>query len=185
MKLKISSRWRDAFRRSRALALPGLLSLLLAACSGSMVPEVFAKKSALPCPKASILAEAAEVTLFRPGGGQDLTDIAFQAEIAGIDGTCQYMDDDRVVEVGLVVRIAALRGPGATTRHADFPFFVAILDPAQNILVKKVFPSAIVFPQGRRRAGVVEELQQTIPLRAGEELADGYEILMGFQLSAE
>jgi len=82
------------------------------------------------------------------------------------------------------VIILAQRGPASRGAEANFPFFVAVTDRDQNILAKEVFDSVVEFPEGRRRAGVFEEVEQQIALR-DEETGDDYEIIVGFQLSRD
>ena len=134
------------------------------------------------CPDAMILVDARHVTLYRDGPGRDLTDVEFEGEIARIAGDCTYDDDE--LRVTLVADLVATRGPAAPDAEANLPFFVAITDEARNIVAKKVFDSAIPIPDGRRRAGVREEIEQVIPLPA-DEPAPYYQIVVGFQLTPE
>jgi hypothetical protein len=62
------------------------------------------------------------------------------------------------------------------------PFFVAIIDKAQNIVAKAQFESEIVFRYGRRRVGAREEIEQIIFLKENEGGTD-YEIIVGLQLN--
>lgn len=134
------------------------------------------------CPDAVILADAKRVTLYRAGPGRDLTDVEFEGEIARIGGTCKYGKGD--LTVTLVADLVVTRGPAAAEAQANLPFFVAVTDEARSIVAKKVFESAIPVPRGQRRAGVREEIEQVIPLPAGEP-APYYEIVVGFQLTPE
>lgn len=153
----------------------GLL-LALAGCG------YFGEEEARPCPDAVVLADAKRITQFRPGPGRDLTDVQFEGEIAGIAGTCVFGKRD--LTVTLIADLVVTRGPAAAAEEANLPFFVAITDEARNIVAKQVFDSAIAVPRGQRRAGVREEIEQVIPLAAGEP-SPYYEIVVGFQLSPE
>lgn len=134
------------------------------------------------CPDAVILVDAQRITQYRPGPGRDLTDVQFSGEIARIAGTCVYSDDALTATV--IVDIVATRGPAAADAEANLPFFVAVTDEARNIVAKQVFDSAIPIPEGRRRAGVREEIEQVIPL-PGDDTVPYYEIIVGFQLTPE
>ncbi|MEX1205064.1 MAG: hypothetical protein WEB85_07435, partial [Dongiaceae bacterium] len=63
-------------------------------------------------------------------------------------------------------------------------YFVAIADAGQTILVRESFDATIEFPGNKTQAGVVEELEQHIPLGADEPGA-GYVIYVGFVLTPD
>ena len=99
-------------------------------------------------------------------------------------GSCDYVDDDRILKTRLELRIAVSRGPAAPGPVVDLAYFVAIIGPDQAILAKQVFRSPIEFAANRRQAGALEETAQSIPLQDGQTGSD-FEILVGFQLNAE
>jgi len=158
-------------RATGALLLAGLA---LAGCMQDAGPP-------LPCPRAVTVADAASLTRF-DGTGRDLTDVLFEAEIAQIASACEY--DEGVVDVTVQVQFVAQRGPADQQRRGDFAYFVAIADGEQTILARESFDAMIEFPGNRTRAGVVEELEQHIPLRADEPGA-GYVIYVGFELTPD
>ncbi len=83
-----------------------LLALLVAGCG------ICAKKADLrPCPRVSILNDASLITIYRDGGGRDLTDIAFEARITRITSNCGYRGERLRSEAK--IEIIATRGPGA------------------------------------------------------------------------
>ncbi|SLN33712.1 hypothetical protein [Oceanibacterium hippocampi] len=165
-----------ATRLVPAIALLGLL----AACSGGL----FGKERNLPCPTANVVSGAERITQYRPGPGRDITDVAYEAEIVPVAGSCEYVDDDKAVEVLLKVEIRGTRGPGAEGRTGDFAFFSAVTDGEQDILARQRFSSPVEFPAGRSRAGVSEEIRFRIPLKP-DQFADAFEILVGFELTRE
>lgn len=173
-------------RGKKAIALASVL--FLGACSGSIdtdFGDVFGKsKPPLPCPVVTVLPNADTITIFKDGPGRDLVDVLFEGVIAPASGECVYQNDDSEVAVELVLRIGSVKGPAAASQKQDFPFFVAIADPSNRILNKKVFSSPIAVPEGRRRAAVQEEIVQQIPLLSGHHGGD-YKIIVGFQLTAE
>lgn len=163
-------------RRGRpALALAAVL--VLSGCVAlSRVP-------AGSCPRASVLADAGEMTRFKPGPGQDLIDVVFEAEIAGVAVTCEDVRSDglvAVVSLGLVTS----RGPAATGRVAEVPFFVAYVDRAGKIRDKAVFSSRVEFPAGRPKVAVREDIELDIPLSATDSPAD-LAIVVGLQLTRQ
>ncbi len=161
----------------RAPAAMAVLILLVGGCG------LFQKPPPGPCPRVSVLDVAAKLVMFRPGPGRDLIDVEFEGEITPLGGGCNYVDRDRVIEMRLELRIAALLGPAAGGATVELPYFVAIVGPDQAILAKQVFRSPIEFEKNRRRAGALEQTDQTIPLAEGQTGAD-FEVLIGFQLTA-
>ncbi len=135
-----------------------------------------------PCPRISILRDAERVTLFRAGAGRDVSDIEFEAEIGEIRAACEIKG--KQVAVRTQVAIFAARGAASAGKPLALAFFVAITDPGGRIIAKEVFESPFEFKANQQRAGVTEEIDQAIPL-AGQVQAEDYDILVGFQLSAE
>lgn len=161
----------------RFAALGCILALLgaTAACSSK-------EKPVADCPAGIIPADAASVTRFRDGAGRDLTDVVAEAEIVNILVQCKY--DSKGVTVDLQVAIAGSRGPADRSRKADFDYFVAILDPQQNVVQKQPFRVNFEFADNRTRLGVVEELEPRVPLSSAFE-GPKYQLLVGFQLTPD
>ncbi len=162
--------------RSLASAL-ALLALagIAGACSSKEKPQA-------ACPVGLIPADSATVTKFRDGPGRDLTDVVSEAEIVNILVQCKY--DPKGVTVDLQVAIAGGRGPADRARVADFDYFVAIIDPKQNVVQKQPFRVRFEFTDNRTRLGMIEELEPRVPL---SDAFDGpkYQLMVGFQLSPD
>ncbi len=161
---------------SGATALICLGALLLSACS------MFQPNSPKPCPNVALLNDAAKMTRYRDGPGRDLTDVLFEARVQDVKWGCKYADGR--VRVEAMIDIVAQRGPAFGGANAQVPFFVAVIDGAQNIIAKKNFDSEIEFRDGRRRAGVREEIDQTVFLQEGEHGPE-YEIIVGLQVTEQ
>ena len=160
-------------RRSAAIAL----AMLVGGCG------LFSRGEKEPaCPRAQIVAETASVTKFAGGGSQDLSAIAFDGRLEGIEARCSY--DKAGVNIELRLQVGATRGPADRTRRVDLDYFVAVMDPEGNIRAKEQFQAPFQFADERSRVSRIEELQQRIPL-ADRARGAGYQILAGFQLSAE
>ena len=158
-----------------------IAALALAACAIPGLTEEKDQKAEL-CPSASILGNAEQVVQFKEGSGRDLIDVMFQAEIGKLTMSCRYLKGRVVTDLSF--ELIAERGPAARSRNGDFDYFVAISDVKGRVLAKETFRSRIGFPENRRRAGILEEIEQSIPLRKNED-GGGYEILVGFQLSED
>jgi len=183
-----------AARAARPLLAPAALAALvaLAACGGNDDPAeaaaaparevVVAEPQPTGCPRVVFVEDAAQEVRFRPGAGRDLTDVEWRAAFVGFGGGCEY--DDEAVDVELILNIAAERGPAATGGEAALDYFVAVADPQQQLLVKEIFETSIVFPESGDTAGTSEELVQRIPLD-NPALGRAYRIVVGFQLSPD
>jgi hypothetical protein len=167
-------RARPAAGPRRALAAAALL-LGLAACSA------FDRTPPPPCPAVVQVPDAAELVRFN-GQGRDLTDVLFEARIAGLALQCDY--DDNVVESEMKVAIQAAHGPADLERQARLTYFVAIATRDRKIMAREEFDLVIPFEGNRTRMTAIEEVSPRIPLRAGESGAD-YVIYVGLALSPE
>ena len=142
--------------RGALLVAAGLIGVLplMAACSGNggKGPEAQAAARytpALTCPKVTIPDETREVTQFRGGGAHDMTDVVSRAAVLKYDGGCEY--GDKGVTVNLNLLLGAERGPAARDAQGAYQYFVAITDPAGQIIGKQQFDTTIGFlPQCRQ-----------------------------------
>ncbi len=181
---------RPAPVRPAAAAPAAALALLamaaaLAGCGGSGSEA----RPNLPatCPRVALLADAADLSRYRPGGGQDLSALELDARISGFQARCDYARRGRALEMTLSVGLQAERGPAAQARSADLPWFAAVTDAAEDgpILNKREFTTRVTFPPNVGRVRVQsEELSITLPLSETRRLGD-YAVLVGFQLSPE
>lgn len=154
-----------------------LLAPTLASCS------IFQSKETPPCPPVYILADAGNLTKYRPGNGRDLTDIAFEGEIRGYQGSCQY--DEKGAKVDIQVSFALTRGPANSDRKAQFSYFVAIPHFFPSPEAKAEFPVSVDFPEGTNYMRYTdEEVSMRIPVK-DKDVISKYEIYIGFQTSPE
>jgi hypothetical protein len=169
-------------RKARGALVLSVLPLV-AACSGSggKAPAETAAAEPAGCPRVTVVRDAAEVTQFREGGGRDMTDVKSRAAVVDFTGGCEY--DRNGVTVNLNLVLGAERGPAAShDKSGTYRYFVAITDPAGQIVAKQEFDTTIDFSPNVGRGGSVEELSQQIPLENGASGAS-YEVLVGFQLA--
>jgi len=151
------------------------LALLLSSCSW------FRKEPPAACPRLGIVGDAADLIRYRPGGGHDITDQLFTAQIRDVGGDCRV--DKASANIDLKVSIVGERGAALTAPQGDIEYFVAVTGPGDQILAKETFHTRLDF-SGRNRVGVAEELTQRIPLPAGSD-PGAYHILVGFQLTPD
>ena len=168
-------------KRARRLVAAGVS---LAVAGGVTGCGIFEKHNPPTCPHVSILAEAAQMTAYRAGGGRDVTDVLFQGEVSSVDSECDYDKDAKRVDMTATLTLTAVLG-AAGRGDVTLPFFVAVVDrKSQQVLNKGVFRSVIAMPEGRRQSSSVEQIEEHIPVTAGHVESD-YEILVGLQLTPE
>ena len=167
------------------LALPGL-----AAC-GSMdqINPFVSEEDTLPppCPSVSILANAERITIFRPGDGQDLTDIDTEAQIDDFFANCIHDVDKETgigqIDIELSLGVIASRGPANTSKIADLPYFVTITTLEKELLSKGVFVIPVGFEGIRYKVSLFDEpVILTIPI-APPVIGYEFRIYVGFQLT--
>jgi len=163
-------------RPARALLAPVLVLLALAACRAPK-PTEFAPS----CPRVVILADAADISRYRDGGGQDLTDLVLDGRIAGFKGGCEREDVNNV-RTNVTVDLQLLRGPAATGRNAQVSYFIAVRD-GDRILDKQSYALGVTFPSNQDQIRVsAPEVSMIVPVNK-EKSAAAYDVLIGFQLS--
>lgn len=157
-------------------------TMILAAAAALTVSACASEPKQLACPPAGAVSGVERMTSFRPGGGEDLTEVQFTAQINSVESVCRYDEDG--VEVAMNVSLVAERGPADTARQADLQYFVAIENGSGNFTAKEVYDLTLPFEGNRRRVGVVEEVDIEIPTPADKSFAD-IRILIGLQISPE
>jgi hypothetical protein len=174
-------------RIGAALALSGLLTLGLSACSSANNAG-----PPPPCPRIVKVADADHFTRFQ-GSGRDVKDVLFEAQIGQISSGCSYIiesDNKTRIETTMQVQMIASRGPAMTGDSAQFKYFIIIakMGAGENgtplPLNRADFDTEIALEGNETRAQSVDELQQTIPLQSGEN-GDNYVIYVGLVLTPE
>lgn len=169
-------------RNGRMAALGGTL-LLVGACSGGSATDPLRNATA-PCPRVAILSDAADLTRFRPGGGQDLTAMELNASLSGFQAKCDYAPERAGLDVTLTPSFTAERGPAAQGRTAEIPYMVAVVEDESRILSRATYSMQVEFPPNVSRSrSAGEELSIRIP--GTPQSAAQKTILLGFVLSPE
>ncbi|MEX2248802.1 MAG: hypothetical protein WD671_04155 [Parvibaculum sp.] len=176
-----------ALQRLSRLSLTLAASLALAGCA-SLNPFGSGDKEGgtaqLPCPQVGVLGETDHMTLLR-GAGADLTDIVARAEIGKVVSKCTYNVSDATITVDLAFDGVAELGPAATSRDLTFNAFVAVTRRFETLDKKQIYQIPVSFPAGQRQVRFLKTVDGTVLPYGGT--ADGriYQILVGFQLTAE
>lgn len=186
---------------------PLIVLVLGAALSGC---GLFDKEKPPPCPMVSILADAAQVTKFRPGDGRDLIDMLYEGRMTGLTVACEFKRDkedevreDEAVEaaakkgapirktlpagvmtINLTLELQAALGAALKGNRADFRYFVALTGPDKDMISKKEFPLSVNFPGNATVVTVQDQpLALVLPIKPNES-PRRYTIFTGFQLDS-
>ena len=176
-----------------------LLSLLaLAACGSDGDKKAKADESAdkpkkeeiktddLICPQVAILQEAQDIQDY---GGEkpDPAQAVAAAHMVKIDGDCAYHKDEKKkakngIDISFTLHLDAWRGPRLGGNDTSFPYFVALVDPSENILSRQILTAHFTFSGADKKTADEEKLHIFIPLSA-EEMQAGpdYRVLVGFK----
>lgn len=140
------------------------------------------------CPTATILADAADVTSFRPGPGRDLPDVHYQGHLADLETECSYgrSRGTRYAWARLNFNVEVDLGSAAYPSSVTVPYFVVVVVPeTQTVLTKEVFSVDVPFNEGARSITVADHIGRiSIPVVENTDGAN-YEIIIGFELTPE
>ncbi len=168
-------------RRIGRIAAICLGALVLASC-GWWSGETKKETARRGCPNAGILADAQMMTEYRPGGGRDITDVAYRWELLDAVAQCTY--DDNEVDVDYALSMSVSAGPAATKRSVSVPIFVAVTRMGETVLQKTTFEADVTFEQGKRTA-VYTRTFKGLTFEVGEDDGRIYDLVLGFQLTPE
>ena len=165
------------FSRYAAFALSGAILLVLSSCGRE---DPFVVKV---CPRIGALYDASQITVFGPGAGRDISNVAYDGEIGRVRGECD--NDGSAAEVEIKFDLDLRAGPQGRTGEQTFQYFVAVTELNQRVLNKQVYNFTAEFKPGEPRVYETKEVKKIrIPYqRLGR--ADLYEVLVGWELSPE
>ena len=141
------------------------LAVTLAACGGG-TPEVV-----YSCPQPFTVQDAGRLTHLKDGPGRDPRDIAYEASIVGSATKCSLSRNR--VDVTLFLRISVSAGPSAGAGRTSVPYFVRVLDSANNVVQSQDFNADFRLTSGNPRGSSQEELTFVVPVEGGYRIAVG------------
>ena len=140
------------------------------------------------CPKIQLLKGTDIITAYRSGAGRDITDIRYEAEINGFEGSCEYIGKKGVYsEVRLTVKVdfEITRGSAAPGLSLELPYFIAIPEFYPKPSGQQTFIVKARFPENRNTLRIVDkEVEILIPLK-GTRKGPNTEIYIGFKLTPQ
>lgn len=145
---------------------PALLALTLAACGGGSSSE-----ASYFCPEPFTVQDAGRLTHFKDGPGRDPRDIAYEASIIGATTKCELTRNR--IDVTLFLRISASAGPSVQAGRTSIPYFVRVLDSANNVVQSQEFTADFRLTSGSPRGSSQEELTLSVSRDGGYRIAVG------------
>jgi len=185
--------------RSGTLARAGILAtlavvLLVAGCAGNP------KDAGVACPNTGILQDADGITVFKDGEAQGIENVVTSARVVNYGGGCAWRDGQ--VDFALMIDFQAVQGAeGKKLKRFNFPYFVAVLGPDEQVLQRQSFSTTVPFDNKRQGAAAVdasrthavylgkagqmrEEHRLRLPVQ-DRESAPQYKVVIGFELTPE
>ena len=139
-------------------------------------------QSAASCPTATILGPLAHTAVFAPGRERTPIGVAFYGLLDDVSIKCEAAGG--ALHVTLDVVVIGERGAAAGGgTEVNLDYFVAVTGPGEALLSKRTLPVTVGIPAGKKRAGVTDHFDETIPL-SGLRPAQ-LTIDLGFQQSPE
>ena len=168
-----------------ALSLMALMAL--SACKSTKevlaIGDAATEANPGPCPRAFSLYDAQRIVEFK--GSESFVNVGFTGEIGKIRSLCRYYKTAPIV-ADMEIEMEFGRGPAATGDTATYEYFVAITRKNVAVIHKEVFPVTVTFPPGQNRVSVLEELDEIVIPRAGENTSGvNFEIAVGFVVTPE
>lgn len=163
----------------------GVLALVVGLSSCSSIKEMVGSKAEqMACPDIRIDRDTGKITSFAPNGGQDITDIQYEANIETFNGDCGWDPKTRTIDVKMKVLFQITRGPAMTGMDGEFTYFVAIPAFFPSATAKQVMPVKFRFNDGNLTTVNVrdEEVRVHIPLGTDLNSSDT-PVYIGFQLT--
>ncbi len=173
-----------------------LFILFLAACASETTKENSQEASApapaevrtdnLICPQVAILKQAEEEADFGGESGGDESQLVAKARFAKIEGDCAYRKgDESGIDVAFTLRAQAMKGARLGGERASFPYFIAVVDPADSVLSREVMTAEFKFLKDKKVSEIEEALHVFVPV-SEDALPSGpdYRVLIGFLKSA-
>jgi hypothetical protein len=143
------------------------------------------KTDNLICPQVAILQEAQEA--FDYGGEKpDPSQLVAKARMKSIDGDCAYRTDKEKgmgIDITFTLHEVAARGPRLGGSQISFPYFIAVVDPSENILNRQTVTAQFKFSGDSKVVEIDEPLHVFIPLsESALPAGPDYRVLIGFKM---
>jgi hypothetical protein len=164
---------------ARAAWAAGTISLLAAA--GVLVGCSSNPNAGNPCPTVVAAPGADAIFLFGPGG-HERKDVIIAARVLNAHATCTREPAGLAVDTQIEFYAERVSN---MVKDTELPYFVALVDPAQRVLVQQAYQVPIQFlpGEGYRRVPP-EKVTVHLPVR-DRTTAPNYAVVVGFSLTPD
>jgi hypothetical protein len=170
---KISGKGADM----KAFLLPALAALvLLAGCSTPTPPAMF-------CPNVEALQQGRDLVAFAPNVAGP-AGVITQARITGVAGACTLHPQKKELVITFRTGFAATNGPANNGQPVTLPYFIAIVNPADNNILAEQFYTATLTFDGNASLAQLVSKPTTLDF-PNDHYAGHLQVLVGFKLTPE
>lgn len=160
---------------------------LLSACATADEQAAAKPAPTFGCPRGGLMRDADRLAVFEDMANPSRETVTVKAQLYGMTYECKPVPRQGVIEVSVSSRFVADRMPlGGSLKGLTLPYFVAVLDSNDNILVHERFNVRMVFGEGGKKLPPTRALVQedrVIAVAAPDAMAAGnYKIVAGFEL---
>ena len=151
----------------------GLALLALAGCNSAKVNL---------CPVAVVLADAAQIPVFRPGAAEDLSGESYRVALTGASTSCDTNKKTGETNSTLTLQFRATRAPSTDAAHYTVPYFIA-LTRGDQLIAKRILNVSFDFAAGASTTTFSESPDDfDIQVENGHQPYE-YELMAGFQMT--
>ncbi len=174
-------------RFSPLWAILAVVLPLLSACATADEDAAARPAPAFGCPRGGLMRDADRLAVFEDMANPSRETVIVKAQLYGMTYTCKPRPERGVVEITATTRFAADRMPlGGSLKGLTLPYFVAVLDQNDDILVHERFKVRLTFGEGGKKLPPTRAMAQedrVIAVAAPDAMAAGnYKIVSGFEL---
>lgn len=160
---------------------------LLSACAGVDEDEVAPPAPSFGCPRAGLMPDADRLPVFEDMANPSRETVTVKAQLYGITYACKPVPQRGEMSVTMTLRFVADRMPLAgSLKGLTLPYFIAVLDENDNILMHRRGDVRMVFGAGGKKVPATQaraEQEVVAPIPAPDAMAAGaYKIVAGFEL---
>ncbi len=140
----------------------------------------------LICPQVAIL-QAGEEVMDYGDEKPDPSQLVAKARMKNLEGDCGYRtgtkDGKDGIDINFTLHMRAEKGAHLGGAQTSFPYFIAIVDPSENIISRQVMTAQFHFSGLDKVAVDDEPLHVFVPLPEKAMLSGpDYRVLVGFQI---
>jgi hypothetical protein len=173
----LAAKSRSILRKLGALALAGAAVLLLAGCQ--------TKAQLAACPVANVLANTADLYVFKKGMENDPSAEMYHVAVTGVHLSCDFDKNEGTTDSDIDVEFTATRAPTGDAANYTVPYFIASVLNGADVQSKKILATPFSFAPGEATVTFTANMPRFHTKFANGKKPYEYGILAGIQLTRE